>query len=182
MSLREYWTAETKCERGVQPAQPATAARHFRIHPRMSKEQNIQAQTQFGEAINSGNLEAMRDLVAPTVKEHDPGPNQGPSAQGYIDLFAEMRTAFPDFKVTPEHITADEDSVALAYTLEGTHQGSFMGVAPTGKRVKARGVQIARFQDGKMIERWGSSDELGILKQLGAEPKTGGILEKLGIS
>ena len=148
----------------------------------MSKEQNIQAQTQWGQAINSGNLDAFRGLTTDSVKEHDPGPNQGPGAQGYIDLFTEMRAAFPDLQATPEHITADEDSVALAYTIEGTHQGPFMGIAPTGKRIKARGVQIARFRDGKMVERWGSSDELGILKQLGAEPKKTGLLEKLGVS
>lgn len=148
----------------------------------MSKEANIQTQTKFGEAINSGNLEAMRALVSPAVVEHDPGPNQGPGAQGYIDLFAEMRSAFPDLKATPEHITADEDTIALAYTVTGTHQGDFQGIAPTGKTIKARGVQIARFVDGQMVERWGSSDELGILKQLGAEVKTGGgILEKLGV-
>jgi hypothetical protein len=29
-------------------------------------------------------------------------------------------------------------------------------------------VQIARFRDGKMVERWGSSDQLGILQQIGA--------------
>ena len=148
----------------------------------MSKQANIQAQTRFGEAINSGNLEAMRELVSPAVVEHDPGPNQGPGAQGYIDLFTAMRSAFPDLKATPEHITADEGTVAMAYTITGTHQGDFQGIAPTGKAIEARGVQIARFVDGKMVERWGSSDELGILKQLGAEPKTGGgILEKLGM-
>ncbi len=148
----------------------------------MSKETNIQAQTQFGEAINSGNLDLLRDLVSPSVKEHDPGPGQGPGAQGYIDLFAEMRSAFPDLQATPEHITADEDSVAMAYTVTGTHQGEFMGVPATGRTIKARGVQIARFRDGVMVERWGSSDELGILKQLGAEPKkSGGLLEKLGV-
>ena len=149
----------------------------------MSKEANIQAQTQFGEAINSGNLEAMRQLVSPSVIEHDPGATQGPGAQGYIDFFSAFRSAFPDLKVTPEHLTADEDSVALAYTVTGTHQGEFQGIAPTGKTIKARGVQIARFVDGKMVERWGSSDELGILKQLGVEPKKReGILEKLGVS
>ena len=94
-----------------------------------------------------------------------------------------MRTAFPDLKVTPEHITADDDSVALAYTITGTHDGDFQGIPPTGKSIKARGVQIARFTDGKMVERWGSSDELGILKQLGVEPKKKeGLLEKLGVS
>ncbi len=148
----------------------------------MSKEQNIQAQVQWGDAINSGNLEALHELTVASVIEHDPGPAQGPGAQGYIDFFTEMRTAFPDLKVSPEHLTADENSVALAYTLEGTHQGDFQGIAPTGKRIKARGVQIARFEDGKMVERWGSSDELGILRQLGVEPLTKtGILDKLGV-
>ena len=144
----------------------------------------MQTAQKWGEAVNSGNLDVLRELVAPTVKEHDPGPQQGPGAQGYIDLFTEMRSAFPDLKATPDHITADADSVALAYTLEGTHKGDFQGIAPTQKRIKARGVQISRFDDsGKLIERWGSSDELGILKQLGVEPKkSSGILEKIGLS
>ena len=150
----------------------------------MSKDANMQLQQRFGEAINTGNLEQLRELISATVVEHDPGTQQGPGAQGYIDLFAEMRAAFPDLKATPEHITADEDTVALAYTLTGTHDGAdFQGIPRTGKPIKARGVQIARFKDGQMVERWGSSDELGILKQLGAEPKKpGGILEKIGLS
>ena len=32
------------------------------------------------------------------------------------------------------------------------------------RRVKARGMQIARYENGKLVERWGSPDELGILK------------------
>jgi predicted ester cyclase len=82
-----------------------------------------------------------------------------------------MRAAFPDFEVTPEHMTATDEDVALAYTVTGTHEGEFLGVAPTGPRITARGVQIARFRDGKMVERWGSSDELSILQQLGATPQ-----------
>lgn len=146
----------------------------------MSKEQNIQAQIQWGDAVNSGNLEALRALAAPSVIEHDPAPAQGPGPQGYIDMFAEMRSAFPDLKVTGEHLVADEDSVALAYTVTGTHRGDFQGIPATGKTIQARGVQIARFVDGKMVERWGSSDELGILKQLGVAPKQG-LLAKLGV-
>jgi predicted ester cyclase len=40
-------------------------------------------------------------------------------------------------------------------------------VAPTGKKIEGGGVQIGRLQDDKIVERWGSSDEPGILKQLG---------------
>ena len=146
----------------------------------MSKEQNLRTAAEWGEAINSGNFERLRQLVTPTVVEHDPAPGQKPGAQGYIDFFTELKAAFPDLQASPEHITADDDTVALAYTMRGTHQGPFLGIEPTGKRIEARGVQIARFEDGRMVERWGSSDQLGILKQLGAEVKTG-VLGKLGL-
>jgi len=136
----------------------------------MSKEKNKEIQQKFGEAINTGKLENLKDLVADDVKDHDPAPNQGPGPQGYIDFFTMMRNAFPDMKVEVEQLVADEDNVAFAYTLTGTHKGDFMGVAGTGKSIKARGMQISRFENGKMVERWGSSDELGILKQIGANP------------
>jgi predicted ester cyclase len=64
-------------------------------------------------------------------------------------------------------MVADEDSIAFAYTMTGTHQGPLMGIPPTGKRVSIRGLQISKFRDGKMVERWGSSDQLGLLQQLG---------------
>jgi predicted ester cyclase len=82
-------------------------------------------------------------------------------------FFSGMRTAFPDMGVTPETIVQDEDTIAFAYTLTGTHTGPFGKIPPTGKRVKIRGMQISKFKDGKMVERWGSSDELGLLKQIG---------------
>ncbi len=43
-------------------------------------------------------------------------------------------------------MVADEENVALAYTLTGTHQGDFNGVAPTGKRIEVRGLQIGRYK------------------------------------
>ncbi len=134
----------------------------------MSREQNLKTQQAFGEAINTGKLDAMVNLVAEDSVDHDPAPGQVPGPQGYIAFFTEFRTAFPDLAIAVEHITADDDSIALAYTVTGTHRGQFLGVAPTGKKISARGVQIARFNNGKMVERWGSSDQLGILKQIGA--------------
>ena len=137
----------------------------------MTKEENKKTQEQFGEAVNNGNLEKLRELVAQDVKDHDPAPNQAPGPQGYIDFFSMMRKAFLDMQVEVEHLVADEDNVAFAYTLTGTHKGDFMGIDGTGTPIKIRGMQISRFKDGKMVERWGSSDELGILKQIGTEFK-----------
>lgn len=141
----------------------------------MGKEQNIATQKKMGEAINSGKLEVLNEVFARNVKDHDPAPDQGDGPQGFIDFFTQFRSAFPDLKIAVENMVADDDNVALAYTVTGTHKGNFQGVAATGKKIKARGMQIARFEDGKIVERWGSSDELGILKQIGAAPGAGAI-------
>ena len=67
-------------------------------------------------------------------------------------------------------LDAIEDTIALAYTLTGTHTGPLGKIPPTGKKVKIRGMQMSKFKDGKMVECWGSSDELTLLKQIGVIP------------
>ncbi len=135
----------------------------------MSKEANIATAKKMGEAINKGNLEEFRNVFAADVKDHDPAPDQGKGPEGFIGFFTQLRHAFPDLKVAVEHMVADEENVAIAYTMTGTQEGPFQGIPATGKKIKARGMQIAKFNaDAKITERWGSSDEMGILQQLGA--------------
>jgi steroid delta-isomerase-like uncharacterized protein len=133
----------------------------------MSKQENLAAQQKFGGAVNSGELELLRSVIAPNVVDHDPAPDQAAGPEGYIQLFGALRASFPDFAVSVDEMVADDDKIAIAYTVTGTQKGEFLGVAPTGRKIRARGVQIARFRDGKMVERWGSSDQLGILQQIG---------------
>jgi len=133
----------------------------------MSVESNIAAQKRFGDAVNSGDFRAFDEIVAPNAVDHDPAPGQASGPEGYRQVFTELRTAFPDLKISVAHMVADADNVAFAYTVTGTQQGAFMGFAPTGKRMEVRGMQISKFADGKMVERWGSSDQLGMLQQLG---------------
>lgn len=136
----------------------------------MSVEQNIATQKRLAEGINSGNLHVMFDVFAPNVVDHDPAPDQVPGPEGYVQFFGTMRTAFPDLNIKTDDMVTDEDSIAIAYTLSGTQNGPFLGVPPSGKYVSVRGMQIARFQDGKIVERWGATDELGILRQIGVNP------------
>ena len=134
----------------------------------MSRETSIQATEKFGELVNVGRFDAFPEVVAPDCHDHDPAPGQHMGPEGYQAFFTQLRSAFPDMQVEVKKLVADGDSVAFAYTLTGTHQGDFNGHKPTGNAIKVRGMQIGRFVDGKMVERWGSSDELGILKQIGA--------------
>ena len=136
----------------------------------MSRETNIAAQERFGAAVNSGDFRAFDEVVAPGAVDHDPAPGQAFGPEGFRHFFTELRTAFPDLHLSVEQLVADDDIVAFAYTVTGTQQGPFMGFAPTGKRVQVRGMQLGTFADGKLVERWGSSDQLGMLQQLGLAP------------
>src|SRR5215467_12586520 len=136
----------------------------------MSKESTQTALGKFAEAVNTGNFNLFDQVVAPNCVDHDPADGQVPGPAGYRMFFSAMRTAFPDLCVTPETIGQDEDTIAIAYTLAGTHTGPLGKILPTGKKVKIRGLQISKFKDGKMVERWGSSDERTLLKQIGVIP------------
>jgi steroid delta-isomerase-like uncharacterized protein len=133
----------------------------------MGKEANLAALGKFAEAVNMGKFDLFREAVAAECVDHDPAPGQGSGPEGYRKFFSAMREAFPDLNVAPETMMADEESLAFAYTMTGTHRGSLMGIPPTGKKMRIRGVQISKFRDGKMVERWGSSDQLGMLQELG---------------
>ncbi|GGN08510.1 ester cyclase [Streptomyces fuscichromogenes] len=134
----------------------------------MAQQTNIAAQTAFGEAVVAGDLDALDGIVATDSTDHDPAPGQGPGAEGYKAMFGELRTAFPDLHIDVEHLVATDDELAFAYVISGTHLGPLLGRPATGRKVRYRGMQISRFdRDGKLVERWGSSDELGMLRQLG---------------
>jgi steroid delta-isomerase-like uncharacterized protein len=135
----------------------------------MSKEANIATQKKMGEIINSYHFDKLSEVFAPGVKDHDPADDQGPGPEGFAHWFSQFHSAFPDFKIAVEHMVADEDNVAFAYTITGTQGGPFNGIPATGKKIKVRGMQISKFNaDAKIIERWGASHEIGILQQIGA--------------
>ena len=133
----------------------------------MSKEANIAAQEHLAENLNAGRVDVAVESFAEHAVDRDPSAGQAAGREGFRAFWQTMLTAFPDAHIEPAHLAADDEHVTVAYTLTGTHQGTFQGIEPTGRSIEVSGVQLARFEDGKIVERWGSSDELGILKQLG---------------
>lgn len=65
----------------------------------------------------------------------------------------------------------EDDIVVERFTASGTHTGAdLMGVPASGRTITLEGVNIFRIRDGKIVERWGRLDELGVLRQLGLVP------------
>lgn len=148
----------------------------------MTREANIAAVKRWGaEVASEGRYEVLDEILAPNFVDHDPAPDQGPGIEGLKDFFRTMRTAFPDLKGEAVELIATEEHVAMRYTLSGTHQGEFQGVAPTGKSFKVAALQLARFEGGRCVERWGSTDELGMMKQLGILKEVAGAEQKPGL-
>ena len=126
------------------------------------------------EAINQNNLDALDEVAAPDLTDHDPAPGQAPGLEGVKQWFSSMHTAFPDFRMNVEDMIAEGDKVVARVRLSGTHQGEFMGIDATGNRVTITGIDILRIADGKIVEHWGNFDDLGMMQQLGVmEPPSG---------
>lgn len=120
---------------------------------------------------NSGELDAIDDLVAEDYVAHD--ANDADPVRGRDGLRAALtryRTAFPDLVNTIHDQIAEGDLVASRWSSTGTHQGDSFGVAATGRRRDVTGVTIIRLADGLVAEEWHSWDALGLLRQLGAIP------------
>ncbi len=71
-----------------------------------------------------------------------------------------------------EEQVAEGDKVVSRWTLRGTYQGEFFGVAGTGNRVEFTGIQIDSFEEsGKIVEERAQFDLLGAMRQVGAVPE-----------
>jgi len=88
----------------------------------------------------------------------------------YHKMVVGMATAFPDFIVNIEDIIGEGDKVMVRYKNSFTHKGTYMGIAPTGKKVSMEGISVYRIAGGKIVEAWGVSDNLGMMQQMGAIP------------
>ena len=134
----------------------------------MSEENKALVRRIVDEAWNRGKLEVIDEAFAPDYQEHNPRPGQEPGIAGYKGGVLMMRAAFPDLTLDVHDVIAEDDRIALLYTLRGTHGGDLMGIPASGQRVSSEGMVFARFRDGKVIERWGVQDMLTLLQQIGA--------------
>ena len=81
---------------------------------------------------------------------------------------ADNLAAFPDMELTIEDQVAERDMVYTRYTARGKHEGTYRGVAATGKSVDFTVVGIHRLTGGKIVEGWRILDRLDIVHQIGA--------------
>jgi steroid delta-isomerase-like uncharacterized protein len=123
----------------------------------------------YEEAWGQGKLEVIDEVFADDYARHDLRPTQAaPGPEGQKRIAADFRAAFPDLGLEVEVVLAEDEFVAARWTAAGTHSGRWGTIEPTGRRARFAGVNIFRFERGKVVEIWNHRDDLGLLEQLGA--------------
>lgn len=135
----------------------------------MSEENKAIFRRYFEEVLNAGNLDLVDELIARTYVSHYPtGYDFGGGPGGVKQIVTAVRAGFPDVHFTVEDLLAEGDKVVGRWTFRGTHQGDFMGILPTGRKVSVMGIAIYRIARGKITEAWVAWDSMGLMQQLGA--------------
>lgn len=114
-------------------------------------------------------FDIIREIVADDYVRHDDSglyESEGPEA--FNEIQEAIGEGFPDFELEVGEMIAEGDLVAFQGTMTGTHDGSFMGVEPTGRSISIRGNAMHRVVDGKVVETWATWDTLGLMQQLEA--------------
>ena len=89
-------------------------------------------------------------------------------------FFVETFAAFPDFTMTVDRITADDESAVVQWHAEGTFSGGpFRGVQPTDKRVEIQGVDVMEVRDGLLRRNTIYYDGASFARQIGLLPPEG---------
>jgi len=118
--------------------------------------------TFFDRILNAGDMASLDTLAHRDVLV----PESRPGIEGFRRLLVEMRSTFanPEYRVMDT--VSEGEKVVVRFSAKATHAGRFMGVPPTGRKLKLWGVMIFRFEAGAVAEFWSVVEAQGILRQL----------------
>jgi steroid delta-isomerase-like uncharacterized protein len=147
------------------------------INQTLSKSMNNDARAntelirKAAQGVNDRDFAFVQSCFTNEFKRHDlvgafPATSSG-SAEP-INFLQLLMKAFPDLRLSVKDIFSNGPRAAAHFMFTGTHTGELFGFKPTGKKVSFRGINLYRFENGKIAEVWNLWDWLGVLKQIGA--------------
>ena len=140
----------------------------------MSIEENRNLGHRWAELWNADrSLDVIDEIVDESFVSHGAPPGLPPGKEGVRIWASIFRKAFPDVRSIAEDVIVEGDKVVERFTAWGTFNGEFMGIPPTGKAGSTTGINIFRVSNGKIVEHWGNSDDLGMMQKMGVIPMMG---------
>jgi len=123
------------------------------------------------EMWSSNNTDRQDEVFAANYVNHQEPDARGGAKTvdlaGWKEIVAENHRAFSDFQVRVLMQVAEGDLVATRWQFTATQTGEYLGHPSTGKRATWTGVQIDRFENGKIAESWVDWDKYRLFESLG---------------
>lgn len=135
----------------------------------MGTEENRRTLLDAMDAFGRGDFATYFALYADDAVLHGYTP-EPLDRQGIVAFYTAFGESFSGATLLAHDTVAEGDRVTVRFTLAATHTGAFQGVPATGNPIRADGITILRFRDGRCVERWSSFDFLTVLTQIGAIP------------
>jgi steroid delta-isomerase-like uncharacterized protein len=133
--------------------------------------------SKFQEHINNHDLDAAFALVDDQLIDHAAPLGTPPGKQWLRGQYGMFLSAYSDFRMNLEAISAEGDWVVLHAILEGTNTGSFLGMPPSGNPFKTYALEAFRVSDGKFVEHHQWYDIMAMIRAVqtpgGSEPIMG---------
>ena len=131
----------------------------------------------YTEVVGGGDYSNLDNFVAANYVDHNATEVNGRGPEVVRTHLEAIRMTLPDFTIQIEDIFAEGDHVITRVTGRGTHLGEWMGIKPTGREVRLKGINIDRVDRGRIAEHWGEADTIGMLAQMGVDPFAGRMEE-----
>ncbi len=136
------------------------------------EEQNVEIVREFFESIDNGTQAERTDLFSSDYICHFVGAPEPLPLEVQIQFISFAYKAFPDNIHIIKDVFAKGDRVAMRVINQGTHQGEWEEIPPTGNKYAYEAMWIFRLANGKIAEAWGLEDNLGFMQQLCMELKS----------
>jgi steroid delta-isomerase-like uncharacterized protein len=133
----------------------------------MSEHNRTIARRYVDEIWNSGDLSSAGELISDDYYHHSNQIDPLQGAEALSEMVAGLREGFPDAHFTVDEEVVDGDTIVHRWTFRGTHEGPWIGMEPTGKKVEVTGSGWNHFRDGKIVRHHADWDALGMMKQVG---------------
>lgn len=132
----------------------------------MHESHKLRARRITQELLTQGDLAVIGEIFAPGCIHHGPLAH-GLGKEGTTQWISTLRHGFPDLCAIVEDEIAEGDLIVQRLSIAGTHQGTFLGVPPTGRRVGWCLVEVLRAgHGGTFTHHWSIWDQLDVLMQL----------------
>jgi|SRR3990172_9366118 len=136
----------------------------------MSTDENKAIVRRNYETADKNDLTTFSEQLAPDVAVHLPGMPAPLNREAVIQMMNVMFSGLTQRQHVFEDQIAEGDKVVTRLTLHAVHTGEFQGMPATGKQIAVQQMAIHCIRDSKIAEVWISSDDIGMIKQLGLMP------------